>query len=154
MAGRGHFTVVAACRRSRVAGKLWDTGSGGAGLDRFAERDAEHTARVLELIASERRAGRSFDLIHDEGGSFWRHAGQVEGPVLLTVHLPRDFYGNELAHAACSVAVNCVSESQLRSFSDVPRVISVVRNGIAIDRFAFSAGKLDYLLWLGRFCEE
>jgi glycosyltransferase involved in cell wall biosynthesis len=154
MAARGHFTVVAACTGSQVSGELWDTGFADTGLDRFAERDAEHTARVLELIVSERRAGRGFDLIHDENGSFWRHAEQVEEPVLLSAHLPRDFYGDELAHAAGNVAVSCVSDSQRRSFSDVPHVISVVPNGIAIDRFTFSADKHDYLLWLGRICEE
>jgi glycosyltransferase involved in cell wall biosynthesis len=154
MSARGHVTTVAACEGSLVAGKLWATGPVEIGIDCFAEREAVHTVDVLQLIARERRTGRGFDLIHDESGSFWRHADKVEGPVLLTAHLPRDFYGGGLAHAASNVAVNCVSESQRLTFSDVPSVTAVVPNGIALDRFTFSADKRGYLLWLGRICEE
>jgi glycosyltransferase involved in cell wall biosynthesis len=154
MCARGHATTVAACEGSRVAGELWATGPAEIGVDCFTEREAEHTADILQLIARERRTGRGFDLIHDESGSFWRHADKVEGPVLLSAHLPRDFYGEGLAHAATNVAINCVSQSQRLTFSDVPHVTAVVPNGIAIDRFTFSADKQSYLLWLGRICEE
>src|SRR5207302_1372911 len=52
---------------------------------------------------------------------------------------------------------NCVSQSQAAEFSDLQRVLGIARNGIAIDRFLSTfvpAGKREYLLWIGRICEE
>jgi len=43
---------------------------------------------------------------------------------------------------------------QSRSFSNVRNVLSVVRNGIQVKQFPFTPEKEDYLLWMGRICEE
>jgi glycosyltransferase involved in cell wall biosynthesis len=53
-----------------------------------------------------------------------------------------------------NLSFNCVSESQARSFSDIPRLLGVVRNGIELQRFTAAGGSKDHLLWLGRFCQE
>ena len=49
---------------------------------------------------------------------------------------------------------NCVSESQASWFRDLPNLLGVVQNGIAVERFPFTRDKDDYVLWLGRICEE
>jgi glycosyltransferase involved in cell wall biosynthesis len=49
---------------------------------------------------------------------------------------------------------NCVSNSQARSFAALPNFMGVVQNGIAVERFPFSRDKDEYVLWLGRICEE
>src|SRR5581483_10358259 len=148
-----HATTVAACAGSQVRGELFSTMPPPASGDPFEPHVGEHNRRVLQLIARERAAGRPFDLVHDEGGSFWRVASEVPGPVLLTAHLSREYYGRELAQAAANVAVNCVSASQRRSFADV-NLRATVRNGIDLDRFAFQPRKERYVLWLGRICRE
>lgn len=156
MARRGHQTWVAACEGSRVAGRLLPTGAAATEPDRFEQRDVEHTSRILSFLSEAQSSSAGFDLVHDKSGSFWRHAARVDGPVLATLHLPRSFYPDE---AFCKLPpnlfFNCVSESQLRSFAGLPRMLGAVRNGIRLDHFPPPRPfRDDYLLWLGRICEE
>ena len=153
MSARGYSTLVAACEDSRVTGELLATGALRSGADEFELRDAEHIENILNFMAGPR--GTQVDLIHDHGGSFWRHAGLVDIPVLATLHLPRKFYPSAtFQDLPENLTVNCVSESQAASFRDVEQLAGVVRNGIDVERFPFNADKEDYLLWLGRICPE
>jgi glycosyltransferase involved in cell wall biosynthesis len=71
------------------------------------------------------------------------------------LHLPRLMYGPEMfENVAENVYFNCVSNAQASSFSDLPRFMGVVQNGIALDRLPPQRAKGDYLLWIGRICEE
>jgi glycosyltransferase involved in cell wall biosynthesis len=75
--------------------------------------------------------------------------------VLATLHLPRSFYRKEwFCDLPPTLFFNCVSESQARTFRDLPNLVGVVSNGIAVERFPVSERKADYVLWLGRICEE
>ncbi len=153
MVRRGHATVVAAAADSRVAGELYPTGAPARDLDQFALRDAEHNRRILQLL----EADEGFDLVHDMSGTFWKRAGGTELPVLATLHLPPVLYARAMfENIAAKVLFNCVSESQARSFSHLPRMLGVVPNGIDLGRFPFAQNTSngEYLLWLGRICEE
>jgi glycosyltransferase involved in cell wall biosynthesis len=156
MARRGHDTVVAACDGSQISGTLFATGASPRQPDRFEQRDAEHAAQILALLERSQRSDAPFDLVHDQSGSFWRHAPAVNSPVLATLHLPRSFYSEEpFALGAENVFFNCVSDSQRREFSASPRMLGVVRNGIRLQEFLPpSTLRGDYLLWIGRICEE
>jgi glycosyltransferase involved in cell wall biosynthesis len=155
MALRGHSTVVAACDGSQVAGKLLPTGAAPEHPDCLSQRDTDHNACILQFLARRQRANRRFHLIHDMSGTFWPHAAVLTIPVLATLHLPRTFYQPQMfENIPPNVCFNCVSESQLHSFSDLPRRLGVVRNGIELERFRLATRKLFHLLWLGRFCEE
>ncbi len=152
MCERGWDTCLAAAAGSRPAGRLFETGNAASGPDRFEERQREQDVRVLSLLQS---PFASFDLVHDKSGSFWQHADQFDVPVLATLHLPRSFYPNGLFESiAPNVFFNCVSESQAESFGDLPNLLGVIQNGIATDRFPLSLRKQDFLLCLGRICEE
>ena len=106
-------------------------------------------------MASARENPREFDLIHDQSSSFFRHAAECSAPVLATLHLPRAFYPEELFRTLPpNLWFNCVSQSQARTFADLPNLIGVVQNGIALERYPVATEKHDYLLWLGRICEE
>ncbi len=62
-----------------------------------------------------------FDLIHDESGSFFRHADRCPVPVLATLHLPRSFYREGwLRCSSHNVVFNCVSQAQALTFDDLP----------------------------------
>jgi glycosyltransferase involved in cell wall biosynthesis len=156
MARRGHQTVVAACQGSQISGKLFVTGAPPRQPDRLEERNAEHTARILAMLDRIQRSDARFDLVHDQSGSFWRHARAVDAPVLATLHLPRSFYPDgSFAHPPENLFFNFVSESQRREFLPSPRVCAVVRNGIRLQEFPPPpARRGNYLLWLGRICEE
>jgi glycosyltransferase involved in cell wall biosynthesis len=155
MHSRGHSTIVAACEGSKVAGELFVTGEVPSESDRFDQREAEHSAQVIDFIEMRQQRGSAFDLVHDKSGHFFKHAAEVPGPVLATLHLPRSFYARELfANCAPNLLFNCVSQSQANAFADVPQMTGVIENGIEVPRFPYSMHKRDYLLWMGRICEE
>jgi glycosyltransferase involved in cell wall biosynthesis len=159
IARRGVCTTVAASAGSRVSGELFPTGQPCTQPDDYERRRTEHEDRVVEFVRRRAREGKSFDLIHDHSGSFWKRAAEIVTPVLATLHLPRSFYAaRSFDDVPANVSFNCVSHSQARSFADLNAFAGVVPNGIALDCFeAPSAEQANYrkgLLWLGRICEE
>jgi glycosyltransferase involved in cell wall biosynthesis len=155
METRGHLTTVAACAGSEAAGVVFATGRETVQADRFNDRKAEHEGRILELLHRTNGQKPLFDLIHDKSGSFWQLAGQCKVPVLATLHLPRSFYPLEaFRRIPDNLYFNCVSESQRQTFADLPNLVGTVRNGIRAESFPFKPQKKDYLLWMGRVCEE
>jgi len=152
MVRAGHRTAVAACDGSQVNGALLATGEPARGADEFEQREREHCARILHYL---NKHPDEFDLVHDESGSFFRHADECPVPILATLHLPRSFYRAEwLSRSSQNETFNCVSQTQARSLSDLPNLIGVVQNGIDAQRFSVGERKRDYLLWMGRICEE
>jgi len=156
MVARGHRTAIAACANSRVAGELFSTGDPADAVDQFEKRSEEQTSRLIAWLSSD-AAGR-FDLVHDMSGGFWQHAEALAVPVLATLHLPRQLYKHaSFASIPSCVSFNCVSQSQMREFRDLPRLLGLAHNGIDLGRFsagAVPADKRHYFLWLGRICEE
>mgnify|MGYP005809732721 CR=1 FL=1 len=150
MFNRGHATFVAACSGSRVRGSVFRTGHESLRPDMFKTRDAEHQAKILQQLKT-----ASYNLIHDESGTFWRRAAEFETPVLATLHLPRHFCpGDAFLDLPKNLFFNCVSESQREHFAGIPNLLGVIENGVNVDRFPFHPDKGDYLLWMGRICEE
>lgn len=155
MARRGHYTVIAACDNSEAAGELLATGAAPKEQDCLPLRDAEHNARILQFLARRQRTNQRFHLVHDISGTFWPQAAVLSLPVLATLHLPRAFYpASMFENTPPNVRFNCVSESQERTFADIPHLLGVVRNGIELERFRPARRKKERLLWLGRFCQE
>lgn len=147
---KGLRTTVAACTGSNVAGELLETGAAVEALDAFEAREAEHSARIVQECRD-----RRFSLIHDHSGHFFRHAAEVNVPVLATLHLPRSFYPQDhFSDLAPNVYFNCVSERQFSSFRDLPRMLPTATNGIALDVFKPNGSRRGHLLWLGRICPE
>lgn len=155
MTARGHGTVTAACDGSSVAGEVLVTGRAPAEPDTFEDRAAEHEAQVVEYAWREQRAGKQFDLIHDKSGHFWKHASAAPVPVLATLHLPRGFYREEWFEInSPNLSFNAVSEAQGRTFTHLSGMLGTVENGIDTERFAPGLAKSDFILWMGRICEE
>jgi len=160
MARRGVLTSVAASAGSHVSGELLVTGEPCTQPDDYERRRAEHEEKIVELVRQRSRDGKSFDLLHDMSGSFWKRAVEINVPVLATLHLPRHFYPAEnFENVAGNVSFNCVSQSQHCSFADLPNLVGVAPNGIALEKFGCGAeggryGERTGLLWLGRICEE
>jgi glycosyltransferase involved in cell wall biosynthesis len=156
MHARGHSTAVAACAGSQVAGELFATGGGAETADQFEHRSQEQTRFILDWLHG--GAAKRFDLIHDMSGGFWQHADGLPIPVMATLHLPPQLY----KHANFSVvppcvSFNCVSQSQMCEFRDLPRVLGVAPNGIPVKKFIepiVPTRDREYFLWLGRICEE
>lgn len=163
MAHNGVLTTVAASAGSRVSGELFATGGPCTRPDDYERRRVEHEDRVVDFVRRREREGKAFDLVHDQSGSFWWRAAEIDAPVLATLHLPRSFYpAGTFDEVPENVSLNCVSSSQARSFADLGALIGVTPNGIALDCFAGNdgadqqrgVGDRKGLLWLGRICEE
>jgi glycosyltransferase involved in cell wall biosynthesis len=150
MHSRGHRTALAAADGSRCAGELIATGVVADALDGLEQREREQRDAVRAAL---RR--RSFDFIHDHSGSLWKRAREFDLPIVATLHLPRSMYASQLFEdVPPNVFFNCVSQSQALSFGDLPNFCGVVENGIDVDRFPLARDKEDFVLWLGRVCEE
>ena len=157
----GEFTrqrwpiTVAAASGSRVAGQLLATGPPASEADRYDQRRRQHAVAIRREVARRAVTGHAFSLIHDHSGDFWPEAIGLAAPVLATLHLPSAFYDPRLfASVPPNVYFNCVSRAQAAAFAELPGLVGVVENGIAVERFPFTRDKRDYLLWLGRICEE
>jgi glycosyltransferase involved in cell wall biosynthesis len=148
-------TTVAACAASVAAGSLYSTGAAPRGsLASEREVVAEHCRKVLELISVRKAVGCGFDLIHDHSGSFFTYADHVDEPVIATIHLPRHFYpGQAFLRIPENLHLVCVSQSQAKTFRGVAPA-RVIANGINLEQFPVESRKQDYLLWMGRICEE
>src|SRR4051812_28363073 len=149
---RGHEVTIAAANGSIVPGRLLATGEPSSRNDDFERRKAEHEAVIMDHLAN-----HDYDLVHDMSGSFWQQAGLVATRVLATLHLPPEYYPEgSFWNVPNDLMFNGVSDSQARRFSQVAGIegLEVVTNGVVAERFPFSELKQDYLLWLGRICEE
>jgi glycosyltransferase involved in cell wall biosynthesis len=152
---RGHQTSVAAAAGSRVAGELVPTVWPSYQPDCIDELNREHAVKILEFVQAREQVGRPFDLIHDHSGSWWRHAAEVNVPVLVTLHLPPSFYPPASFPAPSNVSFSCVSENQFSSFQKLLGTNAcVVENGIELSHFHPGDRKDDFLLWMGRICQE
>lgn len=153
---RGHQTCVAACTGSQVEGDLFATGDANGRLDALEKAAEEQKRRVVDWLLG--GAANDFDLVHDMSGGFWQHANELPLPLLATLHLPPGLYKNvDFGLVPKRVWFNCVSQSQRAEFRGLPRVLGIVGNGIALDRFPATIvpfPEREYLLWLGRICEE
>jgi glycosyltransferase involved in cell wall biosynthesis len=152
ISARGHEVTIAAANGSIVPGSLLATGEPSTRNDDFERRKAEHEAAIMDHLAN-----HDYDLVHDMSGSFWQQAGSVATPVLATLHLPPEYYPEgSFWNVPNDLLFNGVSDSQARRFSQVAGIegLEVVTNGVVAERFPFSDSKQDYLLWLGRICEE
>jgi len=157
MHARGFKTTVAACVGSQVAGALFETGNQAEMVDQFEARSEKQTHLVIEWLRS--GAENQFDLLHDVSGWFWQRAKDIRLPVLATLHLPRSLYKEvKFSDVPTNAFFNCVSQKQTAEFEDIAaHVIGVASNGIALDRFPakpVAQERREYLLWLGRICEE
>ena len=157
MHARGYKTTVAACSGSQVAGELFSTGDQAESVDQFQARSHQQAESVLRWLRG--GADTQFDLVHDMSGWFWQNVTDIRLPVLATLHLPRSLYKEvRFSGVPANVVFNCVSQRQTLEFEDIAsRIVGVASNGIALDRFVTEPVRQEqreYLLWLGRICEE
>jgi len=148
----GHRSIVVACSGSRVAGRLVDTG--------FVPEHLGDSERARALGRHRRAIGEALahfrpDIVHSHAVDFAEHLPDVDIPTLVTLHLPREFYGaTSFPSARRHVWFNCVSERQRRSFGDLPGMLPVVANGVPVDALVLRQSRRNFALCLGRICPE
>jgi glycosyltransferase involved in cell wall biosynthesis len=126
----GHRSIVAACEGSRTSGALVAT-VGGA-LERWP-----------------------VDVVHMHGQDFAAHLPPPGPPVLVTLHVPRQWYPvDPLGTTRPNTWFNCVSRTQRAAWPDDPRMLPPIENGVPLERLRSRARKRGFALCLGRVCPE
>lgn len=147
----GHRSLVVASAGSRIAGTLIATPPA-----RLV--DPETNARVWDIhraaVAVACNA-HAVDLVHVHGVEFHRYLPPPGVPVLVTLHMPADWYpANEVSHPRPDVWFNCVSALQAAGFPACPSMLAPIANGIDIETFGGPYAKRRFALYLGRISRE
>lgn len=151
---RGHRSLVAAPRGSRVHGSLISTGALPGVLDDAARAAA--VARTRGVILDAVR-DCDIDVVHLHGLDIADVMPPVDVPILITLHLPVASYPPSVLRGwADRAQLACVSSAQADGLSaDLRNRVAIIDNGVDLDRYRPRIrGKSRYLLTLGRICPE
>jgi glycosyltransferase involved in cell wall biosynthesis len=148
----GHRSAVVACEGSEVRGELLKVPRLDRGLTEGVKRlgQAHHRA-AIELA----RSRWGVDLIHMHGFDFHTYLPGPGIPVLVTLHLPLDWYPPcifDLGRPETYFV--CVSRSQQVVGPNPAGKWPVVENGVPMDRYSWRHTKRNFALMLGRICPE
>ena len=148
----GHRSIVIAQDGSRVAGELVPMPRTPGTLDEIAKAAAQagHRVAIAEVLTR-----FPVDLVHLHGIDFDNYLPPAGPPVLVTLHLPPDWYPEgALSPARPNTWFHAVSETQHRACPASPRLLPPIPNGIEVEDFATAYRKRRYALILGRLCPE
>jgi glycosyltransferase involved in cell wall biosynthesis len=147
----GHVSVVVACQGSSPAGTLVATPRTTGAITESVRR----RAHAVHRGAIERALRRwPIDVVHMHGLDFHDYLPPAGPPVLVTLHLPLDWYPpNFLRPQRPNTFLHCVSASQRARGPSEAQLLPVVPNGVALDAPVRHA-KRRFALALGRICSE
>ncbi|WP_181703851.1 glycosyltransferase [Chthonobacter albigriseus] len=151
MVSAGHRSLVVACEGSAVAGTLVQVPAEAGPIDEAVRRRAwaAHRAAI-----SEARRRHPVDVVHLHGIDFPAYLPD-EGPTLVTVHLPPDWYPAEAWRPRPDLVLHGVSSSQVAACPPGLALGPVIGNGVPVDALAAHChARRDFALVLGRICPE
>jgi glycosyltransferase involved in cell wall biosynthesis len=146
----GHRSIVIAAHGSRVAGALvateipekpWND-------ERVLKAREGHRAAIRQVLERVRA-----DVVHMHGQDFQAYLPPPGVPVLVTLHVPREWYG-PVEIARPNTFLHCVSEAQRRTWPEGFPMLPPIENGVDADRFATHVRKREFALALGRISPE
>lgn len=148
---RGDASVVIACEGSRVEGELIAMPLPQGKLDGQREAlEALYRRAIRDLIAR-----RTFDIVHMHGLDFHACLPPPGPPVLVTLHLPPDWYPPGIfSLSRPRTFLNCVSATQHAACPSSAILLPPVPNGVPFDGLRTHCRKRNYALALGRICPE
>ena len=148
----GHHSVIVAPEGSRTQGRLlatpWSTGS----LDNGArEKAQEYHRRAIEQAL----ARWKFDVVHMHSLDFHQYLPPPGPPVLVTLHLPPDWYPAEIFRLKRpQTYLHCVSATQQGNCPPSPLLLPHVENGVPVEQLETCISKRNFVFALGRICPE
>jgi glycosyltransferase involved in cell wall biosynthesis len=148
----GHRSIVVACEDSHPAGIHVSVPrtSGYLHADEIQAAQRRHLEAISAALSR-----WPVDVVHLHGIDFQAYLPRDGPPVLVTLHLPIDWYpADALAPNRPDVWFNCVSQSQHATAPPNPRMLEAIDNGIAGHFFATCAVKRNFALVLARICPE
>ncbi len=149
LVAHGHQSIVIGAEGSRVSGSLIETPAAGGEVTDAIRRDAQRVhLKCIELAIDQFRP----DLTHFHGLDFNSYVPAAGIPTVATLHLPVSWYPQSIFDID-GVEFCCVSDSQAHTAPERARV-AIVPNGIDVSLYRADLPHSEYLLWLGRVCEE
>jgi glycosyltransferase involved in cell wall biosynthesis len=146
----GHRSIVIAPEGSSVAGELLPTPPIPDTIEEF-HREPAHAAVRQRIAGALARA--NVDLVHLHGLDFHAYLPPPGPPVLVTLHLPLDWYPPEaLRPARARTWLHPVSAAQARTAPGGAVLGAPIENGVPIPQRL--ARKRGFALCIGRVCPE
>lgn len=130
---RGHRSIVVAAEGASVHGTLVPFRPAAGLLDEAARAAAEARAREAAATAILRYGP---DVVHMHGLDFAVTLPPTTRPVVVSLHLPADHYGQSLAAAPDNVRFLPVSRSQAARLPPLATVLPPIENGIDVEALA------------------
>jgi glycosyltransferase involved in cell wall biosynthesis len=148
----GHRSLVLAASGSRCNGLLLPVQVPSGSLNQTAKEEARRSFRKAIDRALHRY---SIDVIHMHGIDFSEYLPDCEVPIVVSLHLPLDWYPREALHShRRNVSLVCVSRAQARTVPPGMQIASPIPNGVDLDQFHLARRKGVYVLFMGRICPE
>jgi glycosyltransferase involved in cell wall biosynthesis len=152
LARAGHRSVVVACEGSRAEGRLLSAPLPAGPLDDAVRTAAQERYRELIRFAMRRW---DFDVIHMHSLDFHAYLPAEGPPVLVTLHLPPDWYPpHAFQPARPNTWLHCVSASQSHNCPLSSALLPHIDNGVPLEAFEPRVSKRNFALALGRICPE
>ncbi|TPJ74657.1 glycosyltransferase [Mesorhizobium sp. B2-7-1] len=148
---QGHRSIVVACQGSQTAGTLVETPTEAGVLDEEA-KDRAHQVHRNAIAAA--RARWPIDVVHLHGIDFDAYL-PCDGPTLVTLHLPLDWYPSEvLAPSREDLWLHAVSPAQHSTAPAGSRLAPPIPNGVDIEALHEPRSRRNFALILSRICPE
>jgi glycosyltransferase involved in cell wall biosynthesis len=153
LVAEGQRSLVVACAGSLVAGELFAAPMPERAL--VSESDRRWHRWRFQAAIDRALSKQRVDLIHIHGMDFDEHVLPPEIPVLVTLHVPIEWYNPEVwAAYAGRVQFQCVSQFQRRTCPKVLGEVPVIPNGVPLPDIRPDREREDFALALGRICPE
>ncbi|MBW8908946.1 MAG: glycosyltransferase family 4 protein [Mesorhizobium sp.] len=147
----GHRSIVIGCSGSSASGTLVEIPAENGVLDEAAKGRAQQAQRNAIATA---RAKWPVDVVHLHGIDFDAYLPD-NGPTLVTLHLPLDWYPAEaLRPARDDLWLHAVSAAQQKTAPPDARLVPLIPNGVDIEALNLLQPKRDFALVLSRICPE
>jgi glycosyltransferase involved in cell wall biosynthesis len=149
---QGHDSVVIAPAGSSVRGRLVTLPAPAAEWSEAScARQRACTHHAIEQTLAQAR----FDLVHCHGLDFAAYLPPPDLPLLVTLHLPLDWYADGALHAHHPhMHLLPVSNAQCRNAPPGLDLLPPIFNGVPDNLIAGRARKRGFALALGRICPE
>jgi glycosyltransferase involved in cell wall biosynthesis len=149
----GQRSLVVACEGSEPAGDLVSVAL--PPCEAFDDADRSLVRKRVQAAIDRALQSADVDLVHMHGMDFREYRLPANIPVLVTLHLPIDWYPAEIwSQCAGQVQFCCVSSSQFFACPPLLRKAFVVENGVELSRWDPSRPREDYAVVMGRICAE
>lgn len=148
----GHHSLVVACEGSQVDGTLIRTRRPPEILTAEVRRQlaANHRTAIATVLQR-----HPVDIVHLHGIDCAAYLPQQRVPTLVTLHLPCSWYPRELfTEPHPGLTLSCVSRSQRSTCPPAVHPVTVVENGVDVERHRPIGRPGDGVLVLGRICPE